>query len=111
MCQVNRDRIHTNVRFDSGVPHEKLVHFNKLLNNWFNNSKNVNMPPENKANYPSIRYERTLDIDRFFDIEDSQQRIRETVDPKTGKVKNTIIKERMGSLEFYMPKTDFDFRI
>jgi len=111
MCQVNRDRMHTNVRFESGVPHEKLVHFNKLLNNWVNNSKNAKMPPERKSDYPAIRYERTLDIDRFFEIEDSNQRIRETWDPKTGKVKCTIIKEKMGNLEFYMPKADFDFRI
>jgi len=111
MCQVNREKMHTNVRFESGVPHEKLKHFNKTLNNWLTNSQNPEVPPSKQKFYPNIGYKRTTHIDRFFEIEDSKNRIRETRDPKSGKILNTIIKEGMGSMEFHMPKTDFDFRI
>jgi len=109
MCQVNREKMHTNVRFESGVPHEKMRHLNKVFNNWTNNSKNP--PPQNKQFFPDITYKRTKEIDRFYSIEDSKQRIRETICSETGIVKATIIKEKMGSIEIHMPKTAFDFRI
>jgi len=105
---INQESLPANVKFNPGVSHTVFKHLNTCLNNWVSNSK------DREANkdgiFPEVHYKRNDELDVFYRAED-EVTIRQTICLKTKKTLACVHKDRLGSLEFTNPKTDFDFRI
>ena len=81
-------------------------HYNTLLN------KLGSEPPPLESPRTPLKYDHTRLVDSFYPASHgSREKLRVTVDEKTGKVVQCIRKVRLGDLNVYSPKRNADWRI
>lgn len=86
------------VKFVSDMPIHYHNHMNKVLNECI------------QKDPTSLSYQRKLETDNFYQ-QHQRDRLRVTVDTKTGKYINSMRKERIADLALFVPMLPFDVRI
>ncbi|KAI8921928.1 CYTH-like domain-containing protein [Powellomyces hirtus] len=84
-------------RFDSNMTMDQHAHFNRTLNAL------VQRPGA------TVRYVHTKEVDHYH--ETGSRRVRVSIDQKTQKVKEVLVKQRVADLEIHLPNSPLDFRI
>lgn len=81
-------------------------HYNTLLNNLGSE------PPPTECPRTPLKYTHTRLLDSFYPgPQGSREKLRVTVDEKSGRVVQCIRKVRLGDLNVYSPKRNADWRI
>ncbi|KAI8895904.1 CYTH-like domain-containing protein, partial [Globomyces pollinis-pini] len=83
--------------FKSDMTMAQHACFNQLLNSLVN--------PNSKVKYVHLK-----EIDQFYNIR-GIGKVRQTIDQKSKKIKNCILKTKVENLEIYMPNSQLDCRI
>ena len=94
-----------NTRFESNMDRGQHAHFNGLLNILVSQTND----PSHKGS--KVHYARQNELDLFYTVPGTSDRIRVTRDEKTSATTSSIVKRRIADLNIYSPRRVFDYRI
>ncbi|KAJ3169423.1 mRNA-capping enzyme subunit beta [Geranomyces variabilis] len=92
-------------RFDSNMTRDQHGHFNRVLNA-------LVQPPA--PGITPLRYIHTNEVDHYHEGgggDGGRNKIRVSMDQKTGQVREVLCKRRIADLEIHLPNSPLDFRI
>ncbi|KAH6620495.1 CYTH-like domain-containing protein [Boeremia exigua] len=122
-CVVRKTDV-LDIKFESTMTMEQHKRMNKYLNGQVQSSV-----PASGNQRPEVKYHHTKEIDQFYDLGQTgfdklpptvrvmiaqsgkAERVRVSVDAKTGHVIRKMIKLRIANLEISSPQTEWDYRI
>jgi len=93
------------LRFEANMSQEQHAHFNRLLN------ERVKITNTSTYPYAKIGCSHSKVVDSFHSSGTSGNKLRLTVDERTGNVKASVIKERIANINVYCPRRKVDWRV